>query len=60
MDESNSDVTFDVARNVPQDAAGWLVSQGWQIVGIMYDYTTIPATASLTLARFKMIQRLEH
>lgn len=37
--------------NVPADAVNWLVAQGWQVVSVSYDSTTVPPTPSYSLAR---------
>ncbi len=37
--------------DIPQDAVGWLVAQGWQIESVSYDETTSPATATYAMTR---------
>ena len=36
---------------IPKDAVGWLVAQGWEIDTITWDYTTKPKTAYYTMIR---------
>ncbi len=40
-----------VITDIPADAVGWLVAQGWQITGITYDETTTPHTPYYAMAR---------
>lgn len=43
--------TEQVMTNIPGEAVGWLVAQGWQITTVTYDETTNPPTPYYALAR---------
>lgn len=43
--------TYQTITEVPGDAVGWLVAQGWQITDIDYDTSTVPRTAYYDMTR---------
>lgn len=43
--------TEQVMTNIPGEAVGWLVAQGWQITTVTYDETTNPPTPYYALGR---------
>src|SRR3990172_2949254 len=40
-----------IITDIPTDAVGWLVAQGWQITSVRYEATTTPPTAYFTMQR---------
>lgn len=46
--------TTGIITNIPGDAVGWLLAQGWIIASVSYDTSTVPATPrySMTKQRF--------
>ena len=40
-----------IITDIPADAVGWLVAQGWQITSVRYEATTTPPTAYFTMQR---------
>jgi hypothetical protein len=43
--------TTTAISNIPPDAVGWLVAQGWQITSVTYDNTQNPPTPYYTMTR---------
>ena len=40
--------------NIPDEAVGWLVAQGWQITAMSYDGTTVPPTPRYAMSKEAM------
>lgn len=43
--------TSGVIGSIPGDSVGWMLAQGWQIVGVSYDATTNPPTAYYSMGK---------